>query len=115
MLVKNQPLPTLRDSFSVRVWYPTHSKEHKLSHLIDHASIVLPNMVKTFSNGKLPEWLLSHLRLASGNAIVDGEVSHSKPKFPVLIFSSGLTGVPDTYSFICENLAANGYIVFSIW
>ncbi|KAL0484971.1 acetylhydrolase [Acrasis kona] len=40
-------------------------------------------------------------------------ISSQRDSYPVIIFSHGLYGVPEHYTYICENMASNGYVVIA--
>jgi len=65
---------------------------------------------------RIPEWL-THLFFSnvSTNAYLSASLSESKSRYPVVLFSHGLLGLPsDAYLVILEELASHGYIVIGI-
>eukprot|EP01113_Clastostelium_recurvatum_P048831 TRINITY_DN8967_c2_g1_i2.p1 TRINITY_DN8967_c2_g1~~TRINITY_DN8967_c2_g1_i2.p1 ORF type:complete len:531 (-),score=89.37 TRINITY_DN8967_c2_g1_i2:33-1472(-) len=63
----------------------------------------------------VPAFFSSYFSLAYSNSYADAPVSPALTKYPVILFSHGLTGVPEIYSSLCEGLAGMGYIVVGIW
>ena len=50
----------------------------------------------------------------SGNCyvpVIEDAVPASDAKFPVVIFSHGLTGCRTSYSLVCSEIASHGFVV----
>ncbi len=90
---------------SMRLWYPT-------THQGKRANLLPPQIhgavIKAGLSSSLPAWAASHLNLASSHAI---EAPPSSTDLPVLILSHGLSGIPENYTSLGEQLAARGFIV----
>jgi dienelactone hydrolase len=61
-----------------------------------------------------PSIIVSHFPLVKTHSYVNAPLSQSESDYPVLIFSHGYGGVIMQDTVLMEELASNGYIVFSI-
>jgi dienelactone hydrolase len=61
-----------------------------------------------------PALVVSHIKLTKTHSYLDAPLSQAEPSFPVLIFSHGYGGIIMQDTVLMEELASNGYIVFSI-
>ena len=96
----------------VQVWYPS-----------EDLNIIDPNPYMDFINlrsktlasaGKIPAFLPSHLDMISTNTRNDADCSEKLEKYPVFIFSHGITGSRHLHQILFEHLASKGYIVFAL-
>ena len=96
----------------VQAWYPS-----------DSSSSTDPNPYMDFINlrsktlasaGKIPAFLPSHLDMISTNTRNDVDCSEKLAKYPVFIFSHGITGSRHLHQILFEHLASKGYIVFAL-
>ena len=96
----------------VQAWYPT-----------DRSSNTDPNPYMDFmklrsktlaSAGKIPAFLPSHLDMIITNTRNEVDCSNKLEKYPVLIFSHGITGSRHLHQILFEHLASKGYIVFAL-
>ena len=95
----------------VQAWYPSED-----SNSID------PNQYMDFmklrsktlaSAGKIPAFLPSHLDMIMTNTRKEVDCSEKLGKYPVFIFSHGITGSRHLHQVLFEHLAAQGYVVFA--
>jgi dienelactone hydrolase len=116
----------------IKLWYPIDAVAadkdalHKARYLGDK---LLPYVQQLFK--PLPKFLVKRYHKVKTNAYTATPVNQYKPpknvsisdqinyipisttqdKYPIVIFSHGLYGIPDHYTDICENVASNGYVV----
>lgn len=77
----------------------------------------MPVFQKIFSKHySIPKWLTKiFFRNILTNTYLNGSISQTKSKYPVILFSHGLLGLPsDMYLTLLENLANHGYIAIGI-
>ena len=95
----------------VQAWYPS-----------DSSSSTDPNPYMDFmklrsktlaSAGKIPAFLPSHLDMIITNTRNDADCSEKLAKYPVFIFSHGITGSRHLHQILFERLASRGYVVFA--
>ena len=95
----------------VQAWYPSED-----SNSID------PNPYMDFmklrsktlaSAGKIPAFLPSHLDMIMTNTRKEVDCSEKLGKYPIFIFSHGITGSRHLHQVLFEYLAARGYVVFA--
>jgi predicted dienelactone hydrolase len=115
---KNRPEPLTPDStdfqeISVQVWYPAKiSSDDRPVHYWENAS-KQSRIISTFWGG-LPTFLFNHFSLTETHSYRDASLSKTEQTFPVLIFNHGSIGLPSLNTVLMEELASNGYIIFSI-
>ena len=95
----------------VQAWYPS-----------EKSNSIGPNSYMDFMNlrsktlasaGKIPAFIPSHLDMISTNTRNDVICSKRLEKYPVLIFSHGITGSRHLHQILFEHLASKGYVVFA--
>ena len=95
----------------VQAWYPS-----------EDLNSIDPNPYMDFmklrsktlaSAGKIPAFLPSHLDMIITNTQNDADCSEKLAKYPVFIFSHGITGSRHLHQILFEHLASKGYIVFA--
>ena len=59
----------------------------------------------------IPAFAFHHLGLMKSNAFMEAQLSDSEERYPVLLFSHGLSGFRNQNTFEVEELASQGYIV----
>ena len=95
----------------VQAWYPSED-----SNSIDPNSYMdfMKLRSKTLASaGKIPAFLPSHLDMIITNTRSEVDCSKKLEKYPVLIFSHGITGSRHLHQVLFEHLAAQGYVVFA--
>lgn len=96
----------------IQVWYPAEIDSNaQRAPYVEHISPLLEGVGDAIS---IPPFLLSHLQYVQSNAYKDAMVVKAQAKYPVLLFSHGLTGFRNQNTFQVEELASHGYIVVSI-
>ena len=95
----------------VQAWYPS-----------EDLNSIDPNPYMDFmklrsktlaSAGRIPAFLPSHLDMISTNTRNDADCSGKLAKYPVFIFSHGITGSRHLHQILFEHLASKGYVVFA--
>jgi hypothetical protein len=97
----------------VVIWYPAASNSSTTISSASAAPLMGPGLglysAKQFLGEKgIPAWFGSYMELAVGNGISHAEFKEGR--WPILLFSHGLTGIPENYTLLCENLAREGFI-----
>lgn len=96
----------------VQVWYPARvTASSPRAPYIKDASALASALSGAQS---LPQWLFGNLEYINGNAYQAVPVADDQPKYPVLIFTEGLTGFRQMNTFQVEELVSHGYIVAAI-
>eukprot|EP01127_Copromyxa_protea_P000460 TRINITY_DN1037_c0_g1_i5.p1 TRINITY_DN1037_c0_g1~~TRINITY_DN1037_c0_g1_i5.p1 ORF type:complete len:292 (-),score=46.89 TRINITY_DN1037_c0_g1_i5:29-904(-) len=62
-------------------------------------------------NPRIPSFIFSHLSLIQMPCYVNASVSKSQQKWPVMVFSHGLKGIPEVYMTLAMDFASRGFIV----
>ncbi len=97
----------------IQVWYPTTatSASHKLEPYATN-----PAALSKFYEGymKIPAAQFLPLLTTTTQSLIKAPIAEAKQKHPVLILSHGFGMLNDTYRFIAEPLASQGYIVVSV-
>lgn len=95
-----------------QVWYPakigasgTYAPYMQDAELL---SSVLAKLVH------LPQFVFSHFKYVTSNAILSAPIAEDESSYPVLIFLSGLDGFRASNTFQIEELVSHGYIVVGI-
>ena len=96
----------------VQAWYPSENSDSiGTNSYMDFMNLRSKTLA---SAGKIPAFLPSHLNMISTNTRNDVACSDKLDKYPVLIFSHGITGSRHLHQILFEHLASKGYIVFAL-
>lgn len=96
----------------IQIWYPaTPGTGTGKSPYIEHLPVVLEGLRQAIS---IPPFLLGQLKYVQSHSEQDAELSTDQDRFPVLLFSHGLTGFRNQNTFQVEELASRGYVVVGI-
>ena len=96
----------------VQAWYPSENSDSiGTNSYMDFMNLRSKTLA---SAGKIPAFLPSHLNMISTNTRNDVACSNKLDKYPVLIFSHGITGSRHLHQILFEHLASKGYIVFAL-
>ena len=96
----------------VQAWYPSENSDSiGTNSYMDFMNLRSKTLA---SAGKIPAFLPSHLNMISTNTRNDVSCSNKLEKYPVLIFSHGITGSRHLHQILFEHLASKGYIVFAL-
>ena len=96
----------------VQAWYPSEDWDGiGTNSYMDFMNLRSKTLA---SAGKIPAFLPSHLNMISTNTRSDVACSDKLEKYPVLIFSHGITGSRHLHQILFEHLASKGYIVFAL-
>lgn len=104
--------PTDHRELMVQLWYPSdaETREDVVPYIRDVTAIT-QGLEQALS---FPAWTLSHLGLVETHAYSNARLSSMEQKYPILIFSHGMTGFRNQNTFQIEELASHGYIVVGI-
>ena len=95
----------------VQAWYPSENSDSiGTNSYMDFMNLRSKTLA---SAGKIPAFLPSHLDMISTNTRNDVACSNKLEKYPVLIFSHGITGSRHLHQILFEHLASKGYVVFA--
>ncbi|PEE37906.1 alpha/beta hydrolase family protein [Bacillus cereus] len=101
-----------RRELMVQVWYPAKEKgEMNRAPYIHNSDEIAKGLEKSLS---IPAFAFHHLGLMKSNAFMEAQLSDSEERYPVLLFSHGLSGFRNQNTFEVEELASQGYIVVGI-
>jgi predicted dienelactone hydrolase len=107
------PDPRTPRELIVQAWYPARKGNTSSPHsfYLQDADAVAAALTRLH---RFPDFLLSHLKYVTTNAVESVPVADSQPSYPVLIFLEGLTGYRQMNTFQIEELVSHGYIVVGI-
>jgi predicted dienelactone hydrolase len=96
----------------IKAWYPAEET-------VGYAMAPYVDSPAQFSTGIQRSWgfppiMTSHFALIKTHSFVNAPLSQASPSYPVVIFSHGYGGLIMQNTVLMEELASNGYIVFSI-
>lgn len=95
---------------NVRIWYPAQNIEKlKPEPYLEHS---LAQGIKAF--GTLGGVAYSHFNRVFTNSYYNAEVADVSEKFPVVVYSHGSNAFNFDNTVLFEELASNGYVVFSV-
>ncbi|RAR44680.1 acetylhydrolase [Paenibacillus sp. MDMC362] len=96
----------------IQIWYPASPGTGTgPSPYIEHLPVVLEGLQQAIS---IPPLLLGQLKYVQPHSTQDAELSTDQDRYPVLLFSHGLTGFRNQNTFQVEELASRGYVVVGI-
>ena len=95
----------------VQAWYP--SKDLNSIDPNPYMDFMKLRSKTLASAGKIPAFFPSHLDMIITNTKNDADCSEKLAKYPVFIFSHGITGSRHLHQILFEHLASKGYIVFA--
>ena len=96
----------------VQAWYPSENSDSiGTNSYMDFMNLRSKTLA---SAGKIPAFLPSHLNMISTNTRNDVACSNKLEKYPLLIFSHGITGSRHLHQILFEHLASKGYVVFAL-
>ena len=96
----------------VRAWYPADNvADYKMAPYIDAPDQFGTGIQQSFG---FPAFMVSHFQLVKTHSYLNAPLSEAETSFPVLLFSHGYGGLIMQDTVLMEELASNGYIVFSI-
>ena len=98
--------------FMVQVWYPAETTEGFIrSQWVDGGVPVVQSLARDWN---LPAFVLNHIRHVKAHAYIDAPLLEGETQFPVVIISHGWSGSRNLHTDFAEELASQGYVVFSI-
>ncbi|WP_044640125.1 alpha/beta hydrolase family protein [Risungbinella massiliensis] len=104
--------PNDKRELMVQIWYPTDKPDPTTkTPYIQNVPEITEGLKRALS---IPPTIFSHLGLVKTHAYLHANLSDSEKRFPVLIFSHGLTGFRNQNTFQVEELVSHGYIVIGI-
>jgi predicted dienelactone hydrolase len=104
--------PSDKRNIVIRVWYPAEVPTNQ-------ASVPYVEAQTEFGRGiqrsfGFPSLVVSHISLVKTHSYKDAPISQEKTLYPVIIFSHGYGGFDFQNTVLMEELASQGYVVFSI-
>jgi predicted dienelactone hydrolase len=98
-------------SVEVHAWYPSSSGGGKRAPYLREGLAEVRTFAKMF---RAPDDVWDVLENVQTHADLDAAPAAPVPRFPVLLFSHGYTGIPSAYTALLEDLASHGYAVLSV-
>lgn len=95
----------------ITVWYPANANENNPVNYWDEQGIT--GRAYSINSGMGSFWY-SHLSLVETNSIQEAPVASTEQEFPVIIYSHSFYGLNTENTMLMEELASQGYVVFSI-
>ena len=96
----------------IKAWYPADSVAgYAMAPYVDAPDQFAIGIQSSFG---FPSIVVSHIPLTPTHSYVNAPLSQTETEYPVLIFSHGYGGIIMQDTVLMEELASNGYIVFSI-
>lgn len=93
----------------VQVWYPSNIElDKKKENYIDDIILRSETMAAA---AKIPSFFPKHLRYINRNSYQNIAPANLKNKFPILIFSHGITSSRHLHQTLFEHLSSKGYVV----
>ena len=106
------PDPRAPRELLVVVWYPAEiAAGAKPENFWPELPVTWPKIAQRLH---LPTFLPTHLRLVQSHSYPNAPVAHSQTQYPVLFFSHGYGSTPWQNTPQMEELASQGFVVFSI-
>ncbi|MDK8180040.1 dienelactone hydrolase family protein [Paenibacillus sp. UMB4589-SE434] len=97
----------------IQVWYPTNASS--ASYKREPYATDPTSLAKAYEGySKVPAAQFLPLLSSTTHSLIKAPIAESEQKYPVLILSHGFGMLNDTYRFIAEPLASQGYIVVSV-
>jgi dienelactone hydrolase len=108
--------PDDRRAVVAQAWYPAaisggRGRAWYLGRTAAEATAVTDGLADTFG---VPRFLLNEVGGARGTATVDAPVADGSARYPVVLFSPGLTGVRTQNTVWATELASRGYVVVAL-
>lgn len=100
--------PNAPRELMVQLWYPAQNEPSA------PRAPYLQNPEELASAARLlhlPDFIFSHFRYVTTNAIPSAPVADDQPRYPVLVFMSGRLGYRQSNTFQVEELVSHGYVV----
>lgn len=95
-----------------QVWYPAKNEPAAArAPYIQDADVVTPALARLIH---LPEFLFTHFKYVTTNAVVAASIADDTSSYPVLIYLTGLDGFRAVSTFQIEELVSHGYIVVGL-
>jgi predicted dienelactone hydrolase len=109
--------PNDKRELVVQVWYPADTPADATpATYLPYGEIEAPYFDSLWRSGGLDlAQLAEELSRMPTHSYLDAPVSAAQPTYPVLIYSSGLPGIPVSATAQTEELASHGYIVAAIY
>ncbi len=106
------PDPNARRELMVQVWYPAqeNSSSTRVPYVPD-ADALSTDLAPLFH---VPGFTFEHFKYVTTHAAPSVPMATDRPRYPVLVFLSGLNGFRQTNTFQVEELVSHGYIVVGL-
>ncbi|WP_051498957.1 hypothetical protein [Nocardia sp. BMG51109] len=104
--------PAARRELMAQVWYPAEAgTTGPAAPYLSDADAVAPVLAEKF---RLPQSVLDHWKRVPTRAVEGARVARDRPRFPVLVFVSGLNGFRQSNMFQVEDLVSRGFVVVGL-
>ncbi len=96
----------------IKVWYPAVPKDGSVKNSYWEDTHLVGSLI---ARGiRMPSFLFDHVKYISTNSYANAPLSSAEDSYPVLIFSHGYLTTISSNTILMEELASQGYIIFSI-
>lgn len=106
------PDPNDHRELMAQVWYPARKEPSApRAPYIEDAGLVTSAIGRLLH---LPEFVFSHLKYVTTNAVASAPVAEDQSSYPVLIYLTGVDGFRSASMFQIQELVSRGYIVVGL-
>ena len=106
------PDPNDHRQLMAQVWYPAKEEPSaRRAPYIEDAELVTAAIGRLLH---LPEFVFSHLKYVTTNAVASAPVADDQSSYPVLIYLTGVDGFRSASTFQIQELVSHGYIVVGL-
>lgn len=96
----------------VQAWYPAAPyPEAPTAPYLQGLPLIAESLARRYN---LTPFLFSYIDLMRTHAYLDAPLAEDEPGYPVLVFSHGWFGFRSQSTYLMEELASQGYIIFSV-
>lgn len=97
-----------------QIWYPADEvDDSKRAKWLKDGTLLPRNLIKT-ALVPMPSFILDQAAGIESHAYYEAEISEKTSKYPVVLISHGWKSFSELHTDFAEDLASNGYIVFTI-
>lgn len=104
--------PAARRELMAQIWYPAESSvEAETAPYVSDVDAFAPAAGKLLG---IPGFVFSHFGKVRTHGVEAAPVASDRPRYPVLVFASGLNGFRQSNMFQVEQLVSRGFVVVGI-
>lgn len=98
----------------VRVFYPSSKSKPTASLASGPSYMTVEQAAGLASFAGIPSFLFTPAASIKIRATVDAPIAETDEKLPIILYSHGLGGIPETYQVQANDLASQGFVVFML-